>query len=90
MSNYQPIIDGVITGLLGLILIAGAVYESVTKGLVEPALLVMATAVVSVYFTGRANKQVNGEKVDALTKAVASLHVRLDNAGIKPGSGEGS
>lgn len=85
MQNFQWLLDGFITGVLGLILVGGAVYESVTKGSVEAALLVMATAVVSVYFTGRANKQVNGEKVDALTASIASLHGRLDKAGIPSG-----
>lgn len=72
--------DGVITGILAVMLVGGAVYQSVITGNVEPSLLVMATAVVSVYFTGRANRQVNGVQVDTLTKSVEALHKRFDDS----------
>ena len=78
-STMQQAFNSAIAGLIGLVLIGGAVYESIHSGSVEPALLVMATAVTSVYFTGQSNKQVNGEKVDALTQSVMALHARMDS-----------
>ena len=77
-NTVQQVVNSAIAGIIGAILVAGAVYESIHSGTVEPALLVMATAVTSVYFTGQSNKQVNGEKVDALTNSVAAIHARLD------------
>jgi len=91
--DYDKIVNGLITGSLGMVLVGGAVYQSITTGMIESGLLGMATAVVAVYFTGRANRQVNGEKVDALTKAVGGIHARLDAAGIRtasPGRGTAS
>lgn len=82
--DFEKVANSVITGGLGLILVGGAVYQSITTGSIESGLLGMATAVVAVYFTGRANKQVNGEKVDALTRSVSGIHKRLDETGVPP------
>ena len=76
--DIEKVSNSVVTGLLGVLLVGAAVYESITTGQIEAGLLGMTTAVVAVYFTGRANKQVNGEKVDALTQSVSALHARLD------------
>jgi uncharacterized membrane protein len=78
--DIEKLANSMVTGLLGVMLVGAAVYESITTGEIEAGLLGMTTAVVAVYFTGRANKQVNGEKVDALTKSVGALHARLDPA----------
>lgn len=80
MMDYGQLFDNLIAGAIGLLLIIGAVYESVTTGSVESSLLVMATAVVSVYVTGRSVRQVNGAKVEALAKSVDALHARFDEA----------
>lgn len=82
--DITKVFDGLITGALALVLIGTAAYESATTGSVEPSMLVMATAVVSVYFTGRANRQVNGDKVAALAESVAAVHTRLDAVGLPP------
>lgn len=84
MSDITKVFDGLVTGALALVLVGTAAYESATHASVEPSLLVMATAVVSVYFTGRANRQVNGDKVAALAESVAAVHTRLDRAAIPP------
>lgn len=70
--------------IVAILVVGGAVLESVERGSIDPALLVMATAVVATFFTGQAVRQVNGTKVDALTQAVVGLHSRLDSAGLPP------
>ena len=80
----QNTLTAIVGAILAVIIVGGAVFESITAGVVDPALLTMATAVVAVFFTGQAVRQVNGTKVDALTQAVLGVHARLDNAGAPP------
>ncbi|MDE2620636.1 MAG: hypothetical protein KGL54_10790 [Sphingomonadales bacterium] len=87
--NMTSAAASVVGGILAVLIVGGAVVESVTRGTVEPALLVMATAVVGVFFTGQAIRSSNGIKMDALANAVNSVHARLDAAGIAS-SGDGT
>ena len=82
--DWAKFASGVYVGAIGTILVATACLESFFKNSVDPAILTLAAAVVSTYFTGNAVRQVNGLKVDALTNAVAGLHARLDQANIGP------
>ncbi len=85
MTNLTTnLLTSIVSAILAVIIIGGTVLESVTQGAVDPALLTMATAVVAVFFTGQAVRQVNGTKVDSLTQAVVGLHSRLDEAGLAP------
>ena len=78
------LLTSVVGGILAILIVGGVVIESVTSGVVEPSLLVLATAVVATFFTGQAVRQVNGAKVDALTTAVLGLHTRFDAAALPP------
>jgi hypothetical protein len=80
----NSLVTAITAALLAVIIVGAAAYESVLHGQVDSALLVMATAVVSTFFTGQAVRQVNGAKVDALTASVIGLHSRLDSAGLGP------
>ena len=78
-----------LVGVIGLVLVLTASYESASKGQIDPALLTLVAAVIATYFTGTAVKQVNGSKVDALTQSVLALHTRLDSTGLPPADGSG-
>lgn len=78
------LLSAIVAAILGVIIVGGAVYESIVRGAIDDNLLVMAMAVLATFFTGQAVRQVNGTKVDALTQAVLGVHRRLDSAGIAP------
>lgn len=80
----NSLVTAVTAALLAVIIVGAAAFESISKMTVDPTLVVMATAVVSTFFTGQAIRQVNGAKVDALTQSVLGLHSRLDTVGIGP------
>lgn len=80
--NWSNISTNVVSAVIAVSLVIGAVYESVVKGQVDPALLALVTAVVATYFTGAAVRQVNGTKVEGLTRSVDSLHARFDSANV--------
>jgi hypothetical protein len=82
--DWAKFASGIYVGLIGTILVITACAESFINGKVDPAILTLAAAVVSTYFTGNAVRQVNGLKVDALTQSVNGLHARLDAADIGP------
>lgn len=82
--DWSKLATSAITGAIGLLLVATTCAESFVHGTVDPAVLGLATAVVGVYFTGSAVRQVNGLKVDALTESVLALHSRLDSQGAPP------
>lgn len=81
VDGAQRAATTIVGAILAILIVGGAVLESVTRAAVEPSLLVMATAVIGVFFTGQAVRQVNGTKVDALTQAVLGMHTRLDTMG---------
>lgn len=82
VSKIEKFMQSTMVGVVGIILVLTASYESITTGQIDPALLALVTAVVATYFTGTAVRQVNGSKVEALTTSVDALHKRFDEAGI--------
>ncbi len=78
------LLTSVVGAILAILIVGGAVLESVLNHAIDSELVIMATAVLGVYFTGQAVRQVNGTKVDALTQSVLGLHARLDSASIGP------
>ena len=83
-SPGAPLLTAITSALIALVVIGAAAFESVTRSSIDPALLVMATAVMATFFTGQAIRQVNGTKVEALTTAVLGIHSRLDAANVGP------
>lgn len=88
-QGVQQAAYAVVGAVLAVLIVGGAVFESVARGTIEPQLLVMATAVVGVFFTGQAIRSSNGVKMDAVATAINSVHARLDAAGIPP-AGDGT
>jgi hypothetical protein len=85
MTNLSTnLLTSIVGAILAMIIVGGAVFESIVHGVIDSTLVVMATAVVATFFTGQAVRQVNGTKVDALAQSVAGLHARLDSAAIAP------
>jgi hypothetical protein len=80
----NSLVTAITAAILAMIIVGAAAYESIAHDHIDPALIVMATAVVATFFTGQAVRQVNGAKVDALTQSVIGLHTRLDSAGVGP------
>lgn len=80
----QNTITAIVAAILGVIIVGGAVFESIAKGAIDSNLVIMASAVLATFFTGQAVRQVNGAKVDALTLAVNGVHARLDAANVQP------
>lgn len=80
--------SSIVGGMLALLIVGGAVFESAQRGQIDPAMLTMATAVVATFFTGQAIRSSNGVKMDAVANAINSVHSRLDQAGIPP-AGDG-
>ncbi len=79
----------IVGGILAVLIVGGAVVESVLRGPIDAGLAAMATAVVATFFTGQAIRGTNGVKMDALASAVNGVHSRLDQAGIPP-AGDGA
>ena len=72
----------IVGGILAVLIVGGAIVESVTRGSIDNSLVIMATSVVATFFTGQAIRSSNGVKMDALANAVTSVHARLDQAGV--------
>ena len=80
----QNTLSAIVGAIIAVIIVGGAVAESLLHGSIDSTLVVMATAVVATFFTGSAVRQVNGAKVDALTASVNGIHARLDSANLGP------